>query len=354
MATPFLLKNNIRLLICYKNFSKETGISHIGLGITGAYSAKTLRANGIYAEAMPVYGADDLAAYIASQESGPRPITHVVICAQWIPVQFLASMLARKFPHITFAQNCHSNVGFLQAEPPAIKLLRDVIDMEATLPNLIASSNNLRLCTALHNMYGKPITHLPNLYFLSGKEPNQRPFYNGGVIRIGCFGSLRVYKNFSTCVAASVELISRLKVQGEIWINSGRNDGAGDVVYRTAKAWTDGLPNVTLKELPWASWADFKRVVGSMNLVMQVSYTETFNNVVADSISNGTPCVVGPSIEWAPKTWIAEPDDSSNCADIARHLLTDPYASSDGYAALQSYISKGLPYWKAFLGLNSA
>lgn len=346
------MANNLRILICYKNFSQECNVSHIGLGITAAYTAKTLCSIGITAEAKPIFGADDLSAFIASQELTVRPVTHVVICAQWIPVKFLSEYLARKFPHIKFAQNCHSNVGFLQAEPPAIGLLRSVIDIEATLPNLVASANNMRLVTALTNMYGRPITYLPNLYFLNGAEPAQRPYYNGGVLKIGCFGSLRVYKNFSTAVAASVELITRLKVTGEIWINSGRNDGAGDVVYRTAVAWTTGLPNVTLKELPWASWQEFKRVVGTMNLLMQPSYTETFNNVTADGITQGTPSVVGPSIEWAPKTWIADPDDSSNVADIARHLVFDPYGGTDGYNALKNYINDGIPYWKAFVGLN--
>lgn len=341
-ATP------IRLLICYKNFSKEA-VSHIGLGITAAYTAKSLRANGYNAEALPIFGADDLSDFLKSQEKTPRPVTHVVICAQWILAKNLAGMLARPFPHITFAQNCHSNVGFLGAEPPAITLLREVMDLEATLPNLVASANNQRLALALRNMYGQAVTYLPNLYYLHGSEPINRPVWNGGPLKVGCFGSLRIQKNFSTAVAASIELITRLKVHGEIWINSGRTDGAGNIVTRTAQAWTKGLPNVELKELSWATWADFRKTVGTMNILMQPSYTETFNNVTADGISQGTPSVVGPSIEWTPSNWIAEPDDSSNVADTARHILTDSHAAKDGYSALESYVERGLPYWKKFL-----
>lgn len=338
----------MHLLICYKNFSNDCSVSHVGLGITCSYTAKTLRANGIFAQAKAIYGADDLTTFILAHENGPRPVTHVVICAQWIPIRFLAK-LALEFPHIHFAQNCHSNVGFLQAEPPAIDLVRAAIDLETGTPNFHASANNQRLCTALQNMYGRPITYLPNLYYLHGAEPICRPLWNGGLLKIGCFGSLRIYKNFSTAIAASIELINRLKCHGEIWINSGRNDGAGNVVFRTAVSWTKGLNNVTLKELHWSTWPEFKRITGTMNLLMQPSYTETFNNVTADGIAEGTPSVVGPSIEWAPITWQAEPDDPTNVADIGRHLLFDPHAAADGYKALVNYVEKGLPFWKKFL-----
>lgn len=337
------------ILICYKNFSKECNVSHIGLGITAAYTAKTINAAGYYAQALPIFGADDLAAFIERHENTPRPVTRVVICAQWIPVKFIASMLVRRFPHIKFALNCHSNVGFLQAEPPAINIMREAIDLETTVPNFFASSNNERLVEALQHMYGRPVTYLPNLYYLHGQEPVARPLWNGGILRIGCFGSLRIYKNFSTAIAASIELTNQLKCHSEIWINSGRDDGAGNAVYRTAVAWTRGLPNITLKQLPWATWAEFKRTVGSMNLLMQPSYTETFNNVTADGIAEGVPSVVGESIEWAPNYWKANVDDTNDVASTGRRLLTDPKAPHDGYAALKRYVANGLHHWRSFI-----
>jgi hypothetical protein len=336
------------LLICYKNFSKDCNISHIGMGVTAAYTAKTLVANGYFAEARPIHGADDLTTYILSQENGASPVTHVVICAQWIATRSLALMV-RQFPHVIFALNCHSNVGFLQAEPPAINLVREAIDLETTLPNFHASSNNARLADALRQMYGRPVTYLPNLYYLHGKEPIHRPPWNGGLLRIGAFGSLRIYKNFSTAIAASIELTNQLKCHSEIWINSGRDDGTGNVVYRTAVAWTRGLPNVTLKQFPWSSWPEFKREVGAMNLLMQPSYTETFNNVTADGICEGVPSVVGESIEWVPEYWKANVDDSGAVADVGRRLLFDTRAPQDGYAALQAYVDRGLPHWRKFL-----
>lgn len=338
----------MRVLLCYKNFSKDNSVSHAGLGITALYTSRTLIANGVSAQPLPIYGTDDLTAYIASQENAKYPVTHVLIMAQFLTTRNIALMV-RKFPHIQFGVKCHSNVAFLQAEPPAIHLIREAIDLETGSTNFKFCSNNARLCEALKHMYGRPVTYLPNLYYTHGSEPVHRPLYNGGTLRIGCFGSLRIYKNFSTAVAAGIQLVNDLKVHGEIWINSGRTDGGGNVVYQTALAWTKNLPNVTLKELHWATWPEFKRVVGSMNVLMQPSFTETFNNVSADGISEGTCSVVGPSIEWVPNSWKAEPDDSGDVSRTAMRLLHDPYAAREGYASLVKYVKLGLPYWHEFL-----
>lgn len=341
----------VHVIICYKNFSTECNISHIGMGVTAAYTAKTLNHHGYYAEARPIFGADDLSVYIQSQEPTRRPVTHVVICAQWIDTKSMATMV-RRFPHIHFALNCHSNAGFLQAEPPAITLIRDAINLEMTLFNFHAASNNLHLAQALQHSYGQPVTHLPNLYFLHGEEPVCRPLWAGGMLRIGCFGSLRPYKNFSTAIVAAIELTNQLKCHSEIWINSGREDGHGNVVYRAAVAWTQGLPNVTLKLLPWSQWADFRRFVGSMNLLLQPSYTETFNNVTADGITAGTPSVVGEAIDWVPNSWQANVDNANDVAAVGRRLLYDPRAAHEGYESLNRYVHQGLPYWKKFLELG--
>lgn len=340
----------MHVVIAYKNFSKDCNISHIGMGVTAAYTAKTLNAHHIYAEALPIFGADDLTTFIKRMETTPRSVTHVVICAQFIATASLAQMV-RTFPYVTFALNCHSNVAFLQAEPNAIKLVREAIDLETGVHNFHASANNHRLVEALQIMYTRPVLHLPNLYYLHGHEPIHRPLWNGGTLRIGAFGSHRIYKNFSVAVAAGVELIQQLKCHGEIWINAGRSDGAGDIVKRAAVAWTQNLPNVELKELHWATWPEFKRKAGAMNILMQPSFTETFNNVTADGLCEGVPSVVADSIEWVPNCWKASADDATECAGVARRLLRDPYAAHEGYNALKSYVASGLVKWKTFLGL---
>lgn len=334
----------MKILLCYKNFSKECHVSHIGLGVTAAYTAKSLVQAGYEAEAVPIYGGEELLEILRKRHE----VTHVVISAQFIPTVWLAK-IARAHPKVHFALNCHSNVGFLQAEPNAIKLLREAIDLETGTHNFYAGGNNKRFCKIMSSMYGRPVQFLPNLYYLHGEEPIHKPRWQGGVLKVGVFGSLRVYKNFSTAVTAAVELGINLHAPVEIWMNGGRHDGTGDIVWRTAKAWTDNLPSVELKSFHWASWPEFKRMIGSMNILLQPSYTETFNNVTADGAAEGIPSVVSDTIDWCPKGWIASSDDPMDVARVARHLLFDPHASREGYEALKRYREDGLQYWKKFL-----
>ena len=340
-------KKKIRCWLTYKNFSPDCSISHLGMGITAAYTAKTLIQYGYQAEAMPIMGGDDLIKMLTAQALACDPVTHVVVMAQFIPTNWLAK-ICRAFPRMKAALNCHSNVGFLQAEPQAILLLREAIDLETGTANFFASGNNKRFVQAMERSYGRPLQFLPNLYYMHGTEPIHRPRWNGGLIRIGAFGSHRIYKNFSTAIDAALILTHDLKTTSEIWINSGRSDGAGSAVYNTALAWTRGVPGVTLKELHWTSWPNFRQWLGSMNLLLQPSYTESFNNITADGVCEGTASVVSDTIDWAPETWQASSDDSVNVANIGRMLLTDPHAVVDGYAALKAYVKDGIPYWETF------
>lgn len=341
-------KGAVKVLLCYKNFRHDCNVSHIGLGVTAMYTAKTLTHAGYKAQAVPIKDDVELSQILeASTHPHHHPVTHVVIMAQFISTDVLAK-LTRKFHHVKFALNCHSNIGFLQAEPNAIKLLREAVDLETGTSNFFAGGNNKRFVQSIQMMLGRPVQFLPNLYFLHGHEPIHRPLYNGGPLRIGAFGSHRIYKNFSTAVAAAMILSHELKCQAELWINSGRSDGAGNIVYKTALAWTTGMPNISLKELHWTTWPHFKRWVGTMHVLLQPAYTETFNNVTADGVCEGTPSVVSDVIDWVPDSWKASTDDALDVAKVARRLLFDHHAPHDGYKALKQYVHDGLPYWEKF------
>src|ERR1019366_998607 len=94
------------ILICYKNFSKDCNVSHIGLGVTAAYTAKSLVAAGYFAQALPIFDAADLTNFITAKESSKHPVTHVLISAQFLPSIELQKMV-RRFPEVKFAMNCH-------------------------------------------------------------------------------------------------------------------------------------------------------------------------------------------------------------------------------------------------------
>ena len=107
------------VVLAYKNFAANRNISHIGLGVAAINTAKVLRREGIKADVWPILSAADLRAKLHVD-----PVQNVIISAPWIPAAELQA-LATEFSDTDFAVNCHSNVGFLQADRNGVKLVRD-------------------------------------------------------------------------------------------------------------------------------------------------------------------------------------------------------------------------------------
>lgn len=340
----------MRLVLAYKNFSRETEISHIGLGISTLNISKSLIAEGYRSEIWPVFGGDELWSRLNAEEKKGDPVTHVVIAALFIPTAYVAKICMR-FPQTKFAINCHSNVGFLQAEPQAIVMIREALELESGMPNFHIGGNSERFARAVSNAYGAPVISLPNLYYLGNSQTPTFPhLWRGGTLRIGAFGAGRIFKNFSSAVVAAIEIGRLLKAETELWVNAKRTDGAGNSVERTAIAWTKNVPGFKLRLYDWADWSKFRNLLATMHLLLQPSYTESFNLVTADAVAVGVPTVVSPAIYWVPEYWKAEPDDADNIARTGMHLITYSQSALDGLTAIQAHNEKSLEQWIKFLG----
>lgn len=338
---------NQNVIITYKNFPVAHHVSHIGLGVSALNTAKVLRANNVNADVWAILGAQTLADRIKQATLlGNRP-SHVVISAPWIPTLELQNLV---FSHsdIKFIVTCHSNVGFLQGDPHGVQLFRDALTLEMGAMNFHAAGNSKRFCTWVHDSYGSPCTFLPNLYFLERDFPVSRPLFNGGILRIGVFGAIRPLKNLMTAGAAILEIANNLHTDVEMHISAGRIEGGG-VVLQSLAAMFNNVPGVKLVLDNWQQWPQFRRLVRSMHLLMQVSYTESFNMVTADGASESIPSVVSEAIDWAPKDWKVDVDDAIRVARKGKHLIGDRDAGFDGFMALKQFNEEGVRAWKDYL-----
>jgi glycosyl transferase family 4 len=331
----------MHVILAYKNFAANRAISHIGLGVTALNSAKILRDTGIAAEVWPIIHAADLRARLQTANA-----SHVIISAPWIPTIELAQLCA-EFPDTQFAVTCHSNLGFLQADPNAMRLLREGLDLRRTNWNFSMAANCSRLAAWVEAAYGTSCLLLPNMYHLEGAEP-KRELYCGGTLRIGTFGATRALKNLMTAAGAALHIANAERADLEFWISSGRNEGAGSVV-ESVRQMMSGLRHVKLVENGWQTWPQFRHTVRHMHLLLQPSYTESFNVVTADGIAEGVPSVVSEAIDWAPRTWKAPVDDTCAMAGIGRKLLHSRSAARKGMSALKAHNHAALRGWNAFL-----
>lgn len=338
---------NPHILFCYKNFAASQNISHIGLGNAALNTAKVLKKHGITADVAAVLSTAAIAALLKADPG----ITHVVISAPWLAAADVIGNLLRPFPRIEFAVNVHSNVGFLQADPNGMMLIREYIDVEQGNLNFRISANSRKGVLWMRTAYACPATYLPNLYFLDYSVAPNRPLWKGGTLYIGAFGAQRPLKNLATAAGAALAIANQLKADTEFWINAGRAEGGGNTVVKTIQAMLSGVGHIKLVQAGWASLPQFRDTVRKMHLLESVSYTESFNMVSADGVAEGVPSVTSDAIDWVPRYWQAPADETLDIARVGRQLISDPQAATDGLLALESHNKSGFSAWCDFVNV---
>jgi glycosyltransferase involved in cell wall biosynthesis len=337
----------MKLAIAYKNFAANRGISHIGLGVTAMTNAKVLQSAGLRAEVWPVTNNVDVVNRIKAAALAGDPVTHLVIQAPWLSTYDLSTMV-HAYPDITFAVVSHSNVGFLQADPSGVRLLRQASNLSVGVHNFHVAANSRKFADWWKSAYRMPALYLPNLYYMDSVERPARRWH-GGTLRVGAFGAVRPLKNFMTAAAAALQIGSRVQADLEMWFSGGRTEGGGEVVWRAINEMFAGLRWAKLVQAPWAPWPEFRQTVRHMHLLLQPSYTESFNMVTADGIAMGVPSVVSDAIDWAPAAWKAAHDDARSISDVGVRLLNSRSAMWRGRRALATHNREGLQVWQRFL-----
>lgn len=347
-------KQSAHLAICYKNFAANKGISHIGLGVTALTNARILQSAGFWAEVWPILSAADLIAKIKQSRALQAaadgvPLSHCVISAPWLPTADIAA-LAREYNDIDFTIVSHSNIGFLQADTNGLRLLREAGDLQTGTTNVHIGANCRKLIEWWQGVYRNPMRYLGNMYDLSAAIPYPQKRQPGGLLRIGSFSAVRPLKNILTAGAAALEIASRAQADNlEFWISANRTEGGGQTIVAALQAMFANLPNAKLMQSGWQSWPEFRRVVRSMNLLIQPSYTESFCMVVADGVAEGVPSVVSEAIDWVPSRWQAASDDAIDIANVGFSLLWNPTATQQGLAALRAHNADALASWSSIL-----
>jgi glycosyltransferase involved in cell wall biosynthesis len=336
--------------IIYKNFAANKGISHIGLGVSGSLNAQVLTEKVGPASVIPaVNNIEIVRAIVDYNKANPNAqLTHVIISAPWLSTRDVRAIVTH-FNKIKFAVLSHSNVGFLQADPNGTRLLREGLQLSLEVPNFTIAGNSKKFVEWMEMAYGVPVALLPNMYPTVGAV---KAVSKIGPIKIGIFGAIRPQKNVLTAAAGAIVIGRVLNRPVELWINSGREEGGTGTLTRALWQLTKDLPNFELKQAKWAPWNIFRKTVESMDLLIQVSYTESFNMVTADGISCGVPSVVSDAIYWAPKEWVAKSDDALDVARIGVKLLTSENLRAKGIKAIKRHNDNALKSWKKFLGVE--
>jgi hypothetical protein len=296
--TLFIVKRRYGYENCVPGYSKE---SSSGLFNSANFVSNMLIRSGIESSVVDVVDNND----IEREVFNFRP-THVFIEALWVTPDKL-KLLAKKYPSIQWVIRIHSNTPFLANEGIAIEWLKGYLTAESRNVQIAPNSKLLlRDLYALSTDVGW-FVYLPNYYEFSPANPCA--LKNPTEIHVGCFGAIRPLKNQLIQAIAAIKFANSLSRTLVFHINSARVEQRGNPVLKNIQALFSGGSH-RLVEHQWLDRKQFLAVIGSMDINLQVSLTETFNITAADSVNEFVPVVVGKDIDWVDKDRHADTSSS--------------------------------------------
>lgn len=320
IKVQFILKHRDMLYTneteCEGQYSN--GILHSGLFNSAGFVSKMLNTEGYHSELV----------HVADNNCIDREVTRykpdiVIIEAFWVvPEKF--DVLVKLHPKVKFIIRNHSKIPFLANEGIAF----DWALRYSNTDNVFVSSNSfdtnnemMALIGSMHPDWNEKTVkskcpYLPNYYPLTFNPTKHfHRHKESGVINIGCFGAIRPLKNQMMQAVAAIKFADMNKLKLKFHINGNRVEGNGNQVLKNIRNLFTHLPH-ELVEHEWMPHNKFIDLVTSMDMGMQVSYTETFNIVAADMILNGVPMVVSKEIFWVESKFYADPNSCSEIVEV--------------------------------------
>lgn len=322
-----------------------------GISVMSNGTARTLRYAGVHVDSWEVFNAEDLMNRLDHEDfNARRQITHIVLhTPNWEPAKL--QDLAVRWPDIDFVQLNHSGLAYLDLDENghSVKRIRRFLDLQMSYQNIRVAANNRRVTRMFWDSFGQDALYLPNLYYWEKMTP-ARARRDFDPLRVGSFGIGRDWKNQPVAAQAALNLSRRLGVHLELHVNIDPWN-TYTRVRQGRQHLFGGLPHAKLVEHPWAEWPSFRRLAGSMDILISPSYDETFCCVCADGVVEGVPTVGTDAMEWLPTSWrCREPHDQASVAATGMALLMDRIgAIHDGRRALEDYVRVGVSIWMEYL-----
>ena len=329
--------------------------SHIGMS-TGLYnSAKfmndMLLKNGIESnlEVVADYNRIDRQCWLY------RP-THVIIEALWVVPQKFAELI-RLHPNITWVIRVHSEMPFLAGEGRALDWLADYSDFK----NIVIAMNaprmldEIRMFLKVRNNWTdeeaeRRAFYLPNFY---PQDYKTKKFdKNKDTVDIGCFGAIRPLKNHLLQAFAAIGFANKIGKKLRFHVNAGRIEMQGQPAINNLKNVFQQLAGTghELVNHQWRPREEFLDLCAEMDIGMQCNFSETFNIVGADIISQGVPLIANyAEIPWSVEAFCAQPADSQNIIKKLKLAYTWPQANVKAHQwSLKNYTSKTAKIWTKY------
>lgn len=348
------------ILFILKRREDYNAIIHSNIGLsTGLYNSasfvnKLLINNNIQSNLVVVNDNNDI-----DREVTKYKPTHVIIEALWVtPSKFY--ILQKLHPNVKWIIRIHSELPFMAGEGIAMDWVGDY----SVFKNIVIACNaprmleEIKLFLKIKNNWNdkhtdNKVIYLPN-YYPQVYKPARTIDYNKAWVDVGCFGAIRLLKNHIVQAYSALDFANRVGKKLCFHINAGRIEMKGEPVLHNLQGMFQHLYSQghVLVNHNWSPREQFINLCSQMDIGLQVSFSETFNIVSADYITQGVPVVGSNEIPWLVNEtsndidYCANPTDSKDIAN--KMLIAYRYPSnnvSQGQRNLKKYTDNTEVIW---------
>ena len=275
--------------------------------------------------------------------------THVFIEGYWVvPEKF--DELRPLHPLVKWIVRCHSELPFLAQEGIAIGWTFDYLQRGVRVSGNSPRINReiQMLAKAVHA--NAPVANTPMLpNFYPVEFGNEQDHVSNGYFNIGCFGAIRPMKNHLSQAIAAYEFCRKHNLNLRFHVNAGRVEMYGQNPLKNIRSLFANLPGAELVEHDWASHELFLEIVGSMDMLMQVSFTETFNIVAADAVNQNVPVVASNEISWLHPIYADPTSTESMVLTLEKVWKNRDMLVKSNKVRLHKFGQRSIKHWLSFL-----
>lgn len=281
--------------------------------------------------------------------------THVFLEGLWVvPAKFEELKRIPRHRDVKWVVRIHSEIPFLATEGIALdwiaKYIRAGVYVAPNAPRALEQIKWLASSMIGKDAASELIQYLPNCYpvdFTPYPLSPAQPVVKD-TIDIACFGAYRPMKNHLQQAFVALRYAEEQGKRLRFHTN-GRMDQAGQQPAKNVKH----LIEAAGAELVIHEWEDretFLHSLQNIDVLLQISISETFNIVAADATLVGTPILVSKEISWAYPTY----GDPQSVADCLRklHLIMNnkSFFINGNRAGLNIYAGASRRRWISYLG----
>ena len=277
--------------------------------------------------------------------------TDVIIEALWVvPTKF--DVLSKLHPKVNWYVHIHSDLPFIANEGVAIEWIAAYVQK----PKVKIIANSKRIFSELGFILNRKndiddaenkFVYLPN-YYPAETLPKKDYTFNKDEINIGCFGAIRPMKNQVTQAIAAIMFAEKVGKKLVFHINAARVEQRGESVLKNIQNIFENVQaeGHTLVQHSWYTREEFLNLCSTMDMGMQCSFSETFNIVCADLVTQGVPTIGTSEISWMNTAYYADPNDTNNIAEKLLKAYKTPKRNVEtNFKELSEFSKKSQAIW---------